>query len=83
MCGGGKSWKSWKSIESTFSLQVLRLVQAFQFTDANGEVCPASWKPGDAGIKPDVEGAKEYFEMVVDDETLDYLDAGFKKLQVT
>jgi len=61
--------------------EVLRLVQAFQFTDTNGEVCPASWKPGDATIKPDVEGAKEYFDTVVDDETLEYLDAGFKKLQ--
>ena len=57
-------------------------MQAFQFTDEKGEVCPASWKPGAASIKPDVEGAKEYFDLVVDDETLDYLDAGFKKLQV-
>ena len=68
---------------ANFPCQVLRLVQAFQFTDDNGEVCPASWKPGDASIKPDVEGSKEYFDSVVDDETLEYLDAGFKKLQVT
>lgn len=27
--------------------ETLRLVQAFQFTDAHGEVCPAGWKPGD------------------------------------
>jgi alkyl hydroperoxide reductase subunit AhpC len=26
--------------------EVLRLVQAFQFTDKYGEVCPAKWKPG-------------------------------------
>ncbi|KAI4459172.1 thioredoxin peroxidase [Holotrichia oblita] len=26
--------------------ETLRLVQAFQFTDENGEVCPAGWKPG-------------------------------------
>jgi alkyl hydroperoxide reductase subunit AhpC len=26
--------------------EVLRLVQAFQFTDKHGEVCPAGWKPG-------------------------------------
>ena len=69
--------------QANFPCQVLWLVQAFQFTDANGEVCPASWKPGDASIKPDVEGSKEYFDSVVDDETLEYLDAGFKKLQVT
>ncbi|KAG0694355.1 Peroxiredoxin-1 [Chionoecetes opilio] len=27
--------------------ETLRLVQAFQFTDDHGEVCPAGWKPGD------------------------------------
>lgn len=26
--------------------ETLRLVQAFQYTDENGEVCPAGWKPG-------------------------------------
>lgn len=26
--------------------EVLRLIKAFQFTDENGEVCPANWKPG-------------------------------------
>ena len=26
--------------------ETLRLVQAFQFTDLHGEVCPAKWKPG-------------------------------------
>jgi alkyl hydroperoxide reductase subunit AhpC len=26
--------------------EVLRLVQAFQFTDKYGEVCPSKWKPG-------------------------------------
>ena len=26
--------------------ETLRLVQAFQFTDKHGEVCPANWKPG-------------------------------------
>ena len=45
------------------------------------QVCPASWKPGADTIKPDVEGAKEYFDKTVDDDILDYLDDGFKKLQ--
>jgi hypothetical protein len=31
--------------------EVLRLVQAFQYTDKHGEVCPAGWKPGAATIK--------------------------------
>ncbi len=26
--------------------ETLRLVQAFQYTDQHGEVCPAGWKPG-------------------------------------
>jgi len=41
--------------------EALRLVQAFQFTDTHGEVCPAGWKPGDDTMKPDVNGSKSYF----------------------
>jgi alkyl hydroperoxide reductase subunit AhpC len=41
--------------------ETLRLVQAFQFTDKHGEVCPAGWNPGADTIKPDVKGSKEYF----------------------
>jgi alkyl hydroperoxide reductase subunit AhpC len=41
--------------------ETLRLVQAFQFTDKHGEVCPAGWTPGSDTIKPDVKGSKEYF----------------------
>ncbi|NP_001279683.1 peroxiredoxin-1 [Callorhinchus milii] len=41
--------------------EVMRLVQAFQFTDEHGEVCPANWKPGSDTITPDVEKSKEYF----------------------
>uniref|UniRef100_A0A8I3XCF9 thioredoxin-dependent peroxiredoxin n=1 Tax=Callithrix jacchus TaxID=9483 RepID=A0A8I3XCF9_CALJA len=41
--------------------ETLRLVQAFQFTDKHGEVCPAGWKPGSDAIKPDVQKSKEYF----------------------
>jgi len=42
--------------------EVLRLVEAFQFTDKHGEVCPASWQPGSKTIKPGVDESKEYFE---------------------
>jgi peroxiredoxin (alkyl hydroperoxide reductase subunit C) len=28
------------------------------------EVCPAGWKPGDATMKPDPEGSKEYFAKI-------------------
>jgi len=41
--------------------ETLRLVQAFQFTDEHGEVCPANWRPGKDTIKADVQKSKEYF----------------------
>jgi|UniRef100_A0A914E7N4 alkyl hydroperoxide reductase subunit AhpC len=41
--------------------ETLRLVQAFQFVDKHGEVCPANWKPGSDTIKPGVKESQEYF----------------------
>ncbi|XP_062509362.1 peroxiredoxin-2-like [Corticium candelabrum] len=41
--------------------EVLRLLQAYQFTDEHGEVCPAGWKPGKKTIKPGVKESQEYF----------------------
>ena len=41
--------------------ETLRLVQAFQFTDEHGEVCPADWNPGSDTMKADPQGSKEYF----------------------
>ena len=32
-----------------------RLVQAFQYTDKHGEVCPASWSPGEKTMEPSVD----------------------------
>jgi alkyl hydroperoxide reductase subunit AhpC len=42
--------------------ETLRLVQAFQYTDKHGEVCPAGWKPGAATIKPNPKDSKTYFD---------------------
>ncbi|XP_050294517.1 peroxiredoxin-like isoform X1 [Anthonomus grandis grandis] len=42
--------------------ETLRLVQAFQFTDEHGEVCPAGWTPGKKTIKPSTEESKDYFK---------------------
>nr|AKG26772.1 peroxiredoxin 1 [Dastarcus helophoroides] len=42
--------------------ETLRLVQAFQYTDQHGEVCPAGWKPGQDTIIPSPVGKKIYFE---------------------
>ncbi|KAG2231211.1 hypothetical protein INT48_001213, partial [Thamnidium elegans] len=44
--------------------EVLRLVEAFKFTDEHGEVCPANWTAGAKTIKPDVKQSKEYFSTV-------------------
>ena len=40
--------------------EVLRLVQAFKFTDEHGEMCPANWHKGDQGItfkQPEIKPA--------------------------
>nr|XP_023019454.1 peroxiredoxin 1-like [Leptinotarsa decemlineata] len=41
--------------------ETLRLVQAFQFTDEHGEVCPAGWKPGGKTLKPNPKECITYF----------------------
>ena len=41
--------------------ETLRLVQAFQYTDKHGEVCPAGWKPGSDTIVPDPKEKLDYF----------------------
>ena len=41
--------------------EAIRLVEAFQYTDKHGEVCPAGWTQGADTIKPDPSGSKEYF----------------------
>lgn len=30
--------------------EIIRLIQAFQFSEKNGEVCPSKWKPGGKGM---------------------------------
>lgn len=44
--------------------EVIRMVDALQFFEENGEVCPANWKPGSDTIKPDPENSKEYFSKI-------------------
>ncbi|GFG36420.1 hypothetical protein Cfor_01779 [Coptotermes formosanus] len=44
--------------------ETLRLVQAFQFTDVHGEVCPANWRPGSKTMKPDPAASLEYFSHI-------------------
>lgn len=41
--------------------EALRVVQALQFFETNGEVCPANWKEGARTIKPSPDASKEFF----------------------
>ena len=40
--------------------EMLRLVDALQFTEEHGEVCPAGWQKGQSGMKPTTDGVAEY-----------------------
>jgi len=40
--------------------EVLRLVDALQFTEEFGDVCPANWKKGDKALKATQEGISSY-----------------------
>lgn len=41
--------------------EALRMVDALQFYEKNGEVCPANWEVGKETIKPDVGESREFF----------------------
>lgn len=40
--------------------EMLRMVDALQFTEQHGEVCPAGWNKGKVGMKASTEGVAEY-----------------------
>jgi peroxiredoxin (alkyl hydroperoxide reductase subunit C) len=40
--------------------EMLRMVDALQFHEENGEVCPAGWQKGDSGMQADAEGVATY-----------------------
>ena len=40
--------------------EVLRLLDAVDYTEQNGEVCPANWKKGDKGMNASPEGVAAY-----------------------
>jgi peroxiredoxin (alkyl hydroperoxide reductase subunit C) len=40
--------------------ELLRMVDALQFTEKHGEVCPAGWKKGDDGMKASTDGVASY-----------------------
>ncbi len=40
--------------------EMLRMVDALQFTEEHGEVCPAGWNKGDEGMRPTTDGVADY-----------------------
>lgn len=41
--------------------EALRLVDALQFTEKHGEVCPANWHQGEKGMVANASGVKNFF----------------------
>jgi peroxiredoxin (alkyl hydroperoxide reductase subunit C) len=46
--------------------EILRLVDALQFTDEHGEVCPANWKKGDPAMTATPTGVAAYLKKYLD-----------------
>ena len=42
--------------------EALRMVDALQFFEANGEVCPANWNKGKKAMKANQKGLEEFFQ---------------------
>ncbi|MCS3903723.1 peroxiredoxin (alkyl hydroperoxide reductase subunit C) [Methylohalomonas lacus] len=42
--------------------EMIRLVEALQFTEEHGEVCPAGWQKGQKGMKADADGVASYLK---------------------
>ena len=42
--------------------ELIRVVDALQYVEKNGGVCPANWVPGSKAMKPTKMGIKEYFD---------------------
>lgn len=40
--------------------EYLRLIDALQFHERHGEVCPAGWQAGDPGMRAEGQGAGSY-----------------------
>jgi peroxiredoxin (alkyl hydroperoxide reductase subunit C) len=40
--------------------EILRVLDAIQFSEEHGEVCPANWQKGKEGMKPDKSGLQSY-----------------------
>ena len=45
--------------------EVLRLLDAVDYTEEHGEVCPANWQKGESAMKPDADSLKQYMRSAV------------------
>ena len=46
--------------------EMVRVIDALQFSEQYGEVCPAGWNKGETGMKPTAEGVAEYLSKNVE-----------------
>lgn len=46
--------------------EMLRMIDALQFTEEHGEVCPAGWKDGDKGMDASPDGVAQYLSEEAD-----------------
>ncbi|MDQ7000095.1 MAG: peroxiredoxin [Mariprofundus sp.] len=46
--------------------EMLRMIDALQFHEEHGEVCPAGWKKGDKGMVADADGVASYLASEAD-----------------
>ncbi len=46
--------------------EMLRMIDALQFTEEHGEVCPAGWKQGDKGMDATPDGMAKYLNEEAD-----------------
>jgi peroxiredoxin (alkyl hydroperoxide reductase subunit C) len=40
--------------------EMIRMIDALQYSEEHGEVCPAGWMKGEAGMQPTAEGVADY-----------------------
>jgi len=46
--------------------EMLRMIDALQFTEEHGEVCPAGWNQGDKGMTATPDGVSDYLDKEAD-----------------
>ena len=46
--------------------ELVRMVEALQFFEKHGQVCPAGWNKGDSGLKNTADGVADYLSSNAD-----------------